>query len=290
MIRLLYLLLGLGLFACSPADRPADTMAEAGAEVQTSSEEASGPDLYQQYMWCKQGDNYSEEAAQAQTARWMELSAEAGLDNWGAFSMVSRVGDPNFDSILGLIWPSKDAQVTAMALYTQAEINAKLAQEFPDVVFCGGDEGQWTFSFDAWNSDRTSTRQNSEPGAGGNGAYRFCSYNEGKEPSDLIAVIEGPHAEWVDEFEKAKGPSSYHYKYLRPDFDTATAERNDPVPAEYDFVWLDANATEEDRVAGLEAFEATGQDVQAAVDEVVTCNAPQLFDFTLMRALPSVSS
>ena len=45
MIRLLYLLLGLGLFACSPADRPADTMAEAGAEVQISSEEASGPDL-----------------------------------------------------------------------------------------------------------------------------------------------------------------------------------------------------------------------------------------------------
>ena len=290
MIRLLFLFLGLGLFACSPADRPSDSMASVPAEVETPTEEASGPDQYQQYLWCKQGTNYSVEAAQAQTARWMELLAEAGLDNWGAFSMVSRVDDPNFDSILGLIWSSKDAQEAAMALYTEAGINAKLAQEFPGVVFCGGDEGQWTFGFDVWNSDRTAARQNPEPGAGGNGAYRFCSYNEGKEPSDLRAVIEGPHAEWINEFEEANGPSSYHYKYLRPDFDTTTAERNDAVPAEYDFVWLDANASEEDRVAGQEAFEATGQDVQAAADAIVTCNAPQLFDFTLMRAMSSVSS
>ena len=286
MFRFFILFFSFVFFGCSPAERPADTGGEESATASAMAEEDTGPDLYQQYLWCKQGENYSDESSQAQTARWIELAVEAGVTNWGAFTLIPRVEDPNFDSILGLMWPSKEAQEADMALYAQAGVNAKLSEEFPGVALCGGDEGQWTWGFDTWNSDRTAAQQSSEPGATGVGSYHFCSYNEGKEPSDLVAVVEGPHASWIEEFEKENGPSSYSFKYFRPDFDTTTAERNDPVPAEYDFVWLDAHNSEEDRVAGQNSFEATGQEVQAAFDEVATCNTPQVFDFTLVRAIP----
>ena len=278
-----FLIVGF-LMACSPAERPVEET------TQVTAEEDSGPDLYQQYMWCNQGDNYNEETSQAQTARWIELATEAGVNDWGAFSLIPRVEDPNFDTILGLMWPSKVAQETDMALYTNAGVNAKLSEEFPGVGLCGGDQGQLTWGFDAWNSDRTVAQQSNEPGNTGVGTYSFCSYKEGKEPADLIAVVEGPHADWIAKFEQENGPSSYNFKYFRPDFDTATAVRNDPVPAEYDFMWLDAHSSEEDRLAGQAAYDATGQDVQAAFDEVATCNVPQVFDFTLLRAMPGASS
>ncbi|HJP50804.1 MAG TPA: hypothetical protein QF611_07230 [Pseudomonadales bacterium] len=291
--KLFYLLMAGFLLGCSPAEKPAEEAVQAPAEeaAQAVADSAdNGPDLYQEYLWCTSGSNRTDEKVQALTEDWLRLSEEAGLPEFGAMVLNPRVQVPNFDTILGLIWSSKEARDSGMASYEAAGVQAKLDERHPGVNNCGGENSESIFGFDVWQSDPPSAKWDQEANPSALGQYQFCTYNEGKEPADLISVIQGPYSDWLSNYEKENGPSSYSYKYFRPDFDTASAQRTEAVPEQYDFMWVNFWTNPAEQKAGQEAFAKTGQDIQAALDAVAACGDPISHDVVSIRNLPRASS
>ena len=273
------------LIGCSPAERPAEGD---GAQVPVSSDNT--PDLYQEYLWCSSGAALTVESNQALTEEWLRLSAEAGLPEFGAIVLTPKVKDPNFDTLLGLMWSDKASRESGMALYEAAGVQAKLDEKYPNVNKCGTEKSVDLFAFDVWQSDPPSADWDQEANPVALGHYQFCTYNEGKEPADLIAVVEGPYSEWLSNRVKENGPNSYSYKYLRPDFETASAQRTEGVPERYDFMWLNFWTNPDDQVTGQAAFAESGQEIQASLDEVATCSDPIAHDVVSIRNFPRASS
>ena len=57
MVRLFFLFSVFGLFACSPAERPADSSV-ASEDSSASPEATPEPTGYTEYLWCSDGENY----------------------------------------------------------------------------------------------------------------------------------------------------------------------------------------------------------------------------------------
>ena len=70
MLRIMFLFLVFGLLACSPADRPADKSVV--APESNASETTPEPNMYVEYLWCSNGENYSKEAGDARNAMWVD--------------------------------------------------------------------------------------------------------------------------------------------------------------------------------------------------------------------------
>jgi hypothetical protein len=91
-----------------------------------------------------------------------------------------------------------------------------------------------------------------------NSNYMACSYNEGQGADELISSIDSFDA-WLDSDENIDAP--YGFMVLAPDYETE----------EFDFIWGDFHQTVENREEGTANFLAKAPNIQAAFDEVASC-------------------
>ena len=106
--------------------------------------------------------------------------------------------------------------------------------------------------------------------------------------NDLLEVVRGPFAEYLDSYESSNGPSSYSYGYLDPDFDPSTAPRSEGVPVDYDFSWMNFWGDPNEQVPSDSLWIEQGKDIQASFDEVAECSEEQFYDIS-MNKMPASS-
>ena len=109
-------------------------------------------------------------------------------------------------------------------------------------------------------------------------SYQFCTYNEGKEGSDLRPVAVDTYGAWLDDYEAKNGATGYSWAYFAPDFDPEASKASDGVPNAYDFIWMNAWASESEESSGMAAYAESGQEIQASFDEIMTCSDPLRYD------------
>ena len=281
MFRLSILVLTFTLFACSPAERPVEelTATSSGPEADAPVE----PSRYNEYLWCKEGENFSEESLANLTQTWLGMSNEAGVEYFGVYSLSPRFTDPNFDRILLLVWPDKETRDKGWETYSAENIQAKLDEQYPGVEQCGGDNWANVYGNTVYQPRVPSVTWDVEKSPTALVGYRFCSYNAGKEPKDLRQLVRGKFDSWLVEYEEGSGPSSYNWGYLAPDFDVETIERNEGVPPTFDYVWMDFWANPTEAESGNASWAETG--FQSEFDAVATCTEPQSYDLVETRRM-----
>ena len=80
-----------------------------------------------------------------------------------------------------ITWPDKETRDSGWETYLAQNIQASLDEQFPDVEQCGGDNWENVYGFAAYKTRDASVawdRENTEAMV----SYRFCSYQENKEP------------------------------------------------------------------------------------------------------------
>ncbi|MFL2527311.1 MAG: hypothetical protein ACJ0Q3_07495 [Candidatus Azotimanducaceae bacterium] len=268
----LYLLmLGL-LLACSPAERP---------QEDTAASNNSGPrepDRYQEYLWCHNGSNFSEESFEASQAYWRQMVAESDVPAFGHFSLFPKFDESNFDRIVGLIWNDKASRDAGWAAYIESGIEENLQEKFPGVETCAGDGSDELFAVNVYQPRPATVAMGGQESKGRIASYQFCTYNEGKEGSDLRPVAVDTYGAWLDDYEAKNGATGYSWAYFAPDFDPEASKASDGVPNAYDFIWMNAWASESEESSGMAAYAESGQEIQASFDEIMTCSDPLRYD------------
>ena len=278
MLRIMFLFLVLGLFACSPAERPADkSVISSGSDV--AQESAPEPTGYTEYLWCSNGGSYSAEAAAARNAMWVEEVNALGMTDLGAAEITpSGWSSENFDRITILFWENKEARDAGWKTYLASSVEEKLNEAYPDVEVCGGDA--WanvypTYSYQIRQADL------SDPFTVG---YQFCNFNEGKGPDDVRAFIAGPWADFLERYDSENANSSYGLSINVPDFDDEAVEVHEGVPDTFDYIWVDLWGDQDERANGLAAVEEYGESMMQAANETSTCVDEQVWTGRRIKA------
>ncbi len=264
----LFIIFAFLISGCAQEEETA--VADAANESEPVLVEASAPaepDAYYEYLWCKQGSNYSSETFWAMVKDWNNTIDKLDHQPRAAFGYVPRGWeDPNFDAMWVLNWPDKDAMEAGWADYVAANAQTELDKLHPDVLTCGAQPGVDRFglrafipkdmpaSFDGSKSPYYLTNQ-------------LCTYNEGKSGADLRKVVRGTYLPLLDSIAATNPDTSYFFRVGIPDFEPLA---DYPVS----FNWVNLWQTAEEGEASAASFEGSeeGQEVLAMFAEVAACN------------------
>ena len=285
MKRISLLLLSTFLFtACAHEEAVVEATAPEIEPVATEASPPNEPDAYYEYLWCKQGENYSDESFRAMVVDWNTLIDSLEHKANGAFAYVPRGWeDPNFDALWVLNWADKATMEAGWADYVAAKGQQQIDEKHPGLLTCGSQTGVDRFGFNAYiPRDMPADFGSSEP------PYyltnQLCSFNEGKGGADLRKVVGGTYIPLLDGIAAANPDSSYFFRIGAADFE--------PLP-EYpvDFNWMNLWNTAEEGEASSANFAASeeGQAMMAMFNEVATCNPQpaQAWDGYFIRRTPA---
>ena len=225
---------------------PEITPADAGAEESDTA--------FVEYVWMQEGPNFSREALMEKVAFWNGLIDAGEYDMTTVNLLFPREASDNYDFIWVIVWPSAEARDAGWAYWTENDEPSWLK------------EIEGVFSFDAADAYMFAATTQMQPSVANTtdvfeNQFNFCTYAEGKGPSDL-SDFQLAHAEFLQAYEAEAGPSGYWYTLLEPTF-----EPNDPAP---DFVWLDLWSTATEKAQGMAYF--ADSDLSTALDALGSCN------------------
>ena len=208
-----------------------------------------------EYVWHKEGANFSREALMEKVAFWNGLIDAGEFDMTRVNLLFPRERNDNFDFIWVMVWPSLEAREAGLAYWTENDFGSSWLKEIEGV-----------FSFDEADSYMFSSTTQMQPSVANTSdvfenQFNFCTYAEGKGSSDL-SEFQMAHAEFLQAYEAEAGPNGYWYTLLEPTF-----KPNDPAP---DFIWLDLWSTAQEKTEGMAYF--TGSDLSTALDALGSCN------------------
>ena len=255
----LIMLSGLLMGGCAQEDAGSEAAAAAAIDAMpettpavVDTEESSN--AFVEYVWHKEGANFSREALMEKVAFWNGLIDAGEYDITRVNLLFPREASENYDFVWVMVWPSAEARDEGWAYWT-ANDEPSWLQEI---------EGVFSFdAADAYMFASTTQMQASEANTTDvfENQFNFCRYSEGKGPSDLSA-FQLAHAEFLKAYEEEAGPSGYWYTLLEPTFET-----NDSTPG---FVWLDLWSTAEEKTDGMAYF--ADSDLANALDAMASCN------------------
>ena len=270
MKRFSLLLLSTLVFTgCAQEEAVESAAVPASEAVSTEAYPPSDPDAYYEYLWCKQGENYSDESFQAMVKDWNALID--GLDHQvnAAFGYVPRGWeDPNYDALWVLNWADKAAMEAGWADYAAANGQQQIDEKYPGLLSCGSQAGVDRFGFTAYiPRDMPANFGSAEP------PYyltnQLCTFNEGKGGADLRKAVRGTYLPLLESIAKANPDSSYFFRIGAADFE--------PLP-DYpvNFNWVNLWNSAEEGEASFANFAASdeGKAMAAMFEDVATC-APQ---------------
>jgi len=270
-MRFVVLILTAALFGCSDqtSTNPPEieVPAVSPATLETTDASPSEPDAYYEYLWCKNGPNWSGDNFRALVKGWNEINDGLSHTPVAVFGYVpSGWEDPNFDGLWVLRWADKAAMEAGWTAYVANDSQAQLDAAHPGVLECGAETGVNRFGFNAYVPKPIPT--SFDPS---NGPYyltnQLCSFNEGKSRQDLSAVLRDHFLPAVQAVAQANPSSTYWFRVEAPDF-TPTPE------ASFNFNWVNFWQSPEEGMASSASFAATeqGAAVQALMNDVATCD------------------
>ena len=236
------------------------------------------PDAYYEYLWCEQGEDYSQESMAELTNNWNSVIDGMDAPDLAAFGYLPRGWETeSYDGLWVLRWNSKADSDAGWEACAASEACAAHETKFASVLTCGDEVGVNRFGFNSFVPQPVPETFTGDP-APYYLTNMFCSYNEGKGPADLRAWGTNSYLPMLSEGAEENSESSYWFMVGGPDF-----EVNEESP--FDFNWLNYWQTAEEGEAASAAFAASeeGQAMRASFDEVATCQDPQPWDGYVIR-------
>ena len=251
-------LLTFSVLAGCSSEQPIEATSEAPETMQTIEpsaidEPSDDSGLYVEYVWHKEGENFSREALMEKVILWNQMIDAGEYEINRANLLFPRQETEDYDFVWVMLWPSVEARNAGWA-YWAANDEAEWAEATAGVLSYR-EEDAFLFRL---SRERTATVPNTTSVY--ENQFSFCFYNEGKGDADF-AAFQMAHTDFVGAYETEKGPGSYAYVLLTPTFET------EQTP---DFVWLDLWASAEEKADGLAYFE--GSELQTQLDDMATCN------------------
>ena len=240
---------------------------------------SDGPDAYYEYLWCNEGEDFSQEKLAELTANWNAVIDGMDAPALAAFGYIPRgVEMEDFDGLWVLRWNSKSDSAAGWEAYAASEAGQAHEATYASVLSCGNEVGVNRFGFNAYIPQPMPASFSAEPAP-----YfltnSFCAFNDGKGPEDLRSVVMDEYLPLLAAGSEANPESSYWFMIGAPDFE----ER---ISGPFDFNWVNYWQTAQEGEASSSAFAASeeGQAIMASLGEVATCQDPQGWDGYLIRA------
>jgi hypothetical protein len=249
------------------------------AEAAPTEAAANAPDAYYEYLWCNQGEDFSQEKMTEFNASWNSVIDGMEAPALAAFGYIPKGWETeDYDGLWVLRWGSKEDSAAGWEAYAASEAGQAHEVAYDSVLACGSEVGVDRFGFASYIPQAMPESFTGEPAP-----YflnnMFCSLNEGKEPADLRATVMDGYLPMLAAGAEANPDSSYWFMLGAPDFDVNPE-------ASYDFNWINYWQTAEEGEASSAAFAASeeGQSMMASFNEVMTCEDPQPWDGYLIRS------
>ncbi|MEL0047422.1 MAG: hypothetical protein VW867_02150 [Gammaproteobacteria bacterium] len=246
------------------------------------------PVRYNEFIWCSNGENATPERVAQRNELWSQSVTALGMDSLMAASLTTQGWtSDSFDRLTLLMWPNKEVRDAGWAAYQESGTEAKLEEQFPGVEKCGGDNWANVYGLDVYQPRSPSLAGPDHMGPDAYVGYSFCSFNEGKAPVDLRAVVLRQFVPFLDAHEAEVGATTYNFLAQVPSFEETEVELHNDVPPTFDFVWTDFWGNAEDRLSTESAWAAEGVAIQAAFDEVATCSERQGYSIEMTKLASS---
>ena len=278
MVCLLVVML-MGVGCAKQNDDMGGTEPIAAAPEVEETAASDGPDAYYEYLWCNEGEDYSQEKMAELTANWNSVIDGMDAPALAAFGYIPRDAEmEGYDGLWVLRWNSKSDSAAGWEAYAASEAGQAHEATYASVLSCGNEVGVDRFGFNAYIPQPMPASFTGEPSP-----YfltnTFCAFNEGKGPEDLRSVVMGEYLPMLAAASDANPESSYWFMIGAPDFE----ER---MSGPYDFNWINYWQTVQEGEASSTAFAASdeGQAIMASLGEVATCQDPQGWDGYLIRS------
>ena len=278
MVCLLVVML-MGVGCAKQNDDMGGTEPIAAAPEVEETAASDGPDAYYEYLWCNEGEDYSQEKMAELTANWNSVIDGMDAPALAAFGYIPRDAEmEGYDGLWVLRWNSKSDSAAGWEAYAASEAGQAHEATYASVLSCGNEVGVDRFGFNAYIPQPMPASFTGEPSP-----YfltnTFCAFNEGKGPEDLRSVVMGEYLPMLAAASEANPESSYWFMIGAPDFE----ER---MSGPYDFNWINYWQTVQEGEASSTAFAASdeGQAIMASLGEVATCRDPQGWDGYLIRS------
>ena len=270
------MILGAG---CAKQDDMEVTEPVAAAPEVEQTAASDGPDAYYEYLWCNEGEDFSQEKLAELTANWNAVIDGMDAPALAAFGYIPRgVEMEDFDGLWVLRWNSKSDSAAGWEAYAASEAGQAHEATYASVLSCGNEVGVNRFGFNAYIPQPMPASFSAE-----SAPYfltnSFCAFNDGKGPEDLRSVVMDEYLPLLAAGLEANPASSYWFMIGEPDFE----ER---ISGPFDFNWVNYWQTAQEGEASSSAFAASeeGQAIMASLGEVATCQDPQGWDGYLIRS------
>ncbi len=251
-------------------------------EVTTTTSEAAEDQAngYTEYIWCKNGDQHSEQAQAARDQMWIDEINAIGMEELRSVDIKpSDWSSDFFDRMTVLFWQDKDARDDGWQAYLSSGIEDTLNAAHPDVENCGGDEWKAVYGFNSYQVEEPKVDGAFKVG------YQFCSFREGKSLNDLRQVIDGEFADFVERYRAENPDSSWGANVNVPDFNLADVTVHENVPNETDYMWVNIWGNPSEYDTTYVAIEAYGKDMMDAFNAIEICNEEQVYDGHRVKTL-----
>jgi len=221
-----------------------------------------------EYMWCKAGENYSQENHMALNADWNAREAASQHQTSGAFGLVPKEANDNYSGIWANVWASQEARDAGWQEWLENE-----AEEFGakhDSTLTCNPERAFMFEVEQVVAPAVEWEGNGPFQA----TYRFCKLNEGKTMADADAA-KAMFVDWIAAGRDANGPNGFMSTQLTPTFDPATKEGAYQGADFYQGIFW---RNQEEKEAGWAGWMSEGGAVREAFDAALSCED---FEFDL---------
>ena len=111
---------------------------------------SDGPDAYYEYLWCNEGEDYSQEKFAELTANWNSVIDGMEAPALAAFGYIPKGAEvEGYDGLWVLRWNSKGDSAAGWEAYAASEAGQAHEATYASVLSCGNEVGVNRFGFNA---------------------------------------------------------------------------------------------------------------------------------------------
>jgi len=223
--------------------------------------DATNYTLYNEFMQCEAGENYSQEALDDMIKSWRDLGlSDSLLGGWGYVSVSPE--SSSFNNYWELSWSSKEEADAAWKEWILNEDAMVWREKSSSILQCDGenrDGYDFIFPYDPYAFGEA-------PEDGSFAAsFSACTLNEGMDQENLTSALIAYNS-WLDGINSSDVNGFYAYGLYIPNDDSATE----------DFWFGNFHENLETMNEGNALWEASGGDAKALLESVSTCGEPEV--------------